>query len=188
MLSAIFGVVGTASQANYTAGNSLRDTFAQYWHSLGLAAHTVNVGIVDNIGYMSEHQALTDRMRSQSQLSGISERQLHDILRWSILQQTAGLCRLGASRMVTGLPFTLPTDSPLLAGQRFHTSLVPQQSRAAAASFGGIDAVHALQMVRKAFSPPAERLVVEVVKLVNTQLVRVFGLSANMEPSEPLSN
>ncbi|KAK4156109.1 hypothetical protein C8A00DRAFT_41378 [Chaetomidium leptoderma] len=188
MLSSISGVVGTAGQANYAAGNSFQDAFARYRHSLGLAAHTVDLGIVDDVGYMSEHQALTDRVRSRSQLSGISESQLHDLLKWSILQQTAGLSRESASQMVTGLPFPLPEDSPLLADKRFHSLLVPQQSRVAT-RFEGIDAVHAFQMLRKASpSLPAEGLVAEAVKLVNQQMVRVLGLSADMEPSKPLSS
>ena len=188
MLSSISGVVGTAGQANYAAGNSFQDAFAQYRHSLGLAAHTINLGIVDDVGYMSEHQALTDRVRSRSQLSGISERQLHDILRWSILQQTTGMSRLGANQMVTGLPFPLPPDSPLLADRRFHSLIVPQQSQAGASPFPEVDAVHAFHMMRKASSIPAERLVAEAIKLVNTQMVRVLGLSADMEPSKPLSS
>jgi hypothetical protein len=49
-----------------------------------------------------------------------------------------------------------------------------------------IDAVHAFQMKRRASSLPAEKLVEEAVKLVNTQMVRLLGLSSDMEPSKPL--
>ncbi|KAH6851375.1 hypothetical protein B0I37DRAFT_353717 [Chaetomium sp. MPI-CAGE-AT-0009] len=67
--------------ANYASENSFQYAFGKYRHWLGLVAYTVDLGI-DDVGYMSEHQRLTDHVRSRSQLSGISEQQLHDILLW----------------------------------------------------------------------------------------------------------
>ncbi|KAK4458706.1 hypothetical protein QBC42DRAFT_19564 [Cladorrhinum samala] len=191
MLSSISGVVGTAGQANYAAGNSFQDAFARYRHSLGLAAHTVDLGIVQDVGYMSEHQALTDRVRSRSQLSGINERQLHEILRLSILQQTVGLSPDPQSRsqMITGLPFPLPEDSPVLADRRFHSLLRPSHSQDSTGS-GAADkgeGVHVFQSMVKA-GLPSEKLVGEAIKLVNKQMVRVLGLSADMEASKSLSS
>lgn len=191
MLSSISGVVGTAGQANYAAGNSFQDAFARYRHSLGLAAHTVDLGIVQDVGYMSEHQALTDRVRSRSQLSGINERQLHEIIRLSILQQTVGLNPDPQSRsqMITGLPFPLPEDSPVLADRRFHSLLRPKHSQdntgSGAADKG--EGVHVFQAMVKA-GLPSEKLVGEAIKLVNKQMVRVLGLSADMEASKSLSS
>ncbi|KAI5927101.1 KR domain-containing protein [Camillea tinctor] len=49
MLSSISGIVGTAGQANYAAENSFQDAFASYRHSLGLAAHTVDLGIIEDL-------------------------------------------------------------------------------------------------------------------------------------------
>lgn len=50
MLSSISGIVGTAGQTNYCAGNSFQDAFALYRHSLGLPAHTIDLGIVEDVG------------------------------------------------------------------------------------------------------------------------------------------
>ncbi|KAK3984635.1 hypothetical protein QBC44DRAFT_10438 [Cladorrhinum sp. PSN332] len=190
MLSSISGVVGTAGQANYAAGNTFQDAFARYRHSLGLAAHTVDLGIVQDVGYMSEHQALTDRVCSRSQLSGINERQLHEILRLAILQQTVGLNRDGqsAGQMITGLPFPLPEDSPVLADRRFHSLLRPRQVQGgAAAARGNGDGINVLHAMVKG-GLPVGKLVAEAVKLVNKQMRRVLGLSADMEAAKSLSS
>ncbi|KAK4222689.1 hypothetical protein QBC38DRAFT_489296 [Podospora fimiseda] len=189
MLSSISGVVGTAGQTNYAAGNSFQDAFARYRHSLGLRAHTVDLGIVQDVGYMSEHHTLTDRVRSRSQLSGINEAQLHEILRLSILQQTVGLNRdsQSASQMITGLPFPMPEDSPVLVDKRFHSLLKAQKAQGENAiedKGDGVSVLHA--MVKGGLH--VEKLVVEAVKLVNTQMRRVLGLSVDMEATKPLSS
>ncbi|KJZ72361.1 hypothetical protein HIM_08287 [Hirsutella minnesotensis 3608] len=189
MLSSISGVVGTAGQANYAAGSSFQDAFARYRHSLGLAAHTVDLGIVEDVGYMSEHQALTGRVLSRSRLSVINEEQLHEILLFSILQQTAGLSVESASQMVTGLPFPLPEDSPILADKRFHSLLMPRQSRQAHVGSGDEESnsIQAFRAMLKA-SVAVEKAVSEAVKIVRRQVVRVLGLAADIEASKPLSS
>ncbi|RYP85007.1 hypothetical protein DL769_001050 [Monosporascus sp. CRB-8-3] len=193
MLSSVSGIVGTAGQANYAAGNSFQDAFASYRDRLGLNSHTVDLGIVEDVGYMSEHQSLTDRVQSRSQLSGINERQLHDILKFSILQQTGnggkGVNQENRGQMITGLPYPLAEESPLLADMRFHSLLVPDAHAPAAVSGGqgGDYDLQAFQLMLKA-SLPVERLIPEMIKLVNKQVVRVLGLTTDMEESKPLSS
>lgn len=46
MLSSVVCVIGNSGQANYAAGNTYEDAFAKYRRSQGLAASTINVGIV----------------------------------------------------------------------------------------------------------------------------------------------
>ncbi|GAW10791.1 hypothetical protein ANO14919_001260 [Xylariales sp. No.14919] len=58
-------ISGIAGQANYAVGNSFQDAFASYRHSLGLTAHTVDLGVVEGVSYMSEHQSLADRVQSR---------------------------------------------------------------------------------------------------------------------------
>lgn len=192
MLSSISGVVGTAGQANYAGGNSFQDAMARYRHSLGLAAHTIDLGIVDDVGYMSEHEALTNRVQSRSQLSSITEAQLLGILRLSILQQTTCLNAESASQMITGLPFPLAEDSPILADARFHRLLVPRQDADDTTSSPGDKSGAALSafksMLKLSSSFSMEKLTAEAVKLVNAQIVRILGLSADIEESKPLSS
>jgi len=48
MLSSTVGCIGNYGQANYAAGNSFLDSFARHRTRQGLAAHTINVGIVSD--------------------------------------------------------------------------------------------------------------------------------------------
>ncbi|KAK8101506.1 hypothetical protein PG999_011880 [Apiospora kogelbergensis] len=90
LLSSISWVVGTISQAYYAAGNAFQDAFVQSRRSLGLAAHSVNLGIIDDVGYISQNETLSSRVQSRSGLPRIGEAQLHEMLRLSVAQQTAG--------------------------------------------------------------------------------------------------
>lgn len=157
---------------------------------------------------MSEHQDLTDRVRSRSKLPGISEKQLHEILKLSILQQQqqsqaaegGGFGIKGfesRSQIITGLSFPLPPDSPVLQSDlRFSSlavSLTPAHSNSADAEdvAGEGDPadseLRVFEAMRKA-ALPAEKLVPEVVRLVGRQFVSSLGLTTDMEKSKPLSS
>ena len=58
MLSSISGVVGQKGQANYAAANVFLDSFAVYRRKLGLKACSVDLGAVEDVGYISEHKDL----------------------------------------------------------------------------------------------------------------------------------
>jgi len=70
---------GHWGQANYNAGNTFLDAFVSYRHSLGLAASTVNIGVMEDVGYLSENLDLLDSLRSTAQYL-IKESQLLDSL------------------------------------------------------------------------------------------------------------
>ncbi|KAL3421600.1 PKSN polyketide synthase for alternapyrone biosynthesis protein [Phlyctema vagabunda] len=56
MLSSIVAIIGNAGQANYCAGNTYQDAFAKYRRNQGLAATTINVGIVsDSAHFIAEN-------------------------------------------------------------------------------------------------------------------------------------
>jgi NADPH:quinone reductase-like Zn-dependent oxidoreductase/short-subunit dehydrogenase len=54
MLASISGFVGNRGQANYAAGNSYQDALAKYRRSLGLAATSVDLGLMQDIGLIAE--------------------------------------------------------------------------------------------------------------------------------------
>ncbi|KAK3683390.1 hypothetical protein B0T22DRAFT_430696 [Podospora appendiculata] len=62
MLSSIAGIIGNASQSNYSAGGAYQDALARYRAAQGLAAVSIDLGAVKNIGYVAEHQAVNDRL------------------------------------------------------------------------------------------------------------------------------
>lgn len=195
MLSSISGVVGTASQANYAAGNAFQDAFALHRHSLGLAAHSVNLGIIEDVGYMSQNEGLSGRVQSRSGLSSIGERQLHEILKLSILLQRRGGGGRAPGQMITGLPSPLPEGSPLMGDVRFRRLLAPRRGGDGAQGAGAGtakdsegEAIRAFHAMLRASSAPAEKLVAEAVRLVNRQMVRALGLAGDVESSKPLNS
>jgi zearalenone synthase (highly reducing iterative type I polyketide synthase) len=63
MLASISGFVGNRGQANYAAGNSYQDALAHHRRSLGLAATSVDLGLMQDIGLIAEqggHSNLKD--------------------------------------------------------------------------------------------------------------------------------
>lgn len=64
--SSISYVVGQIGQANYSSANAYLAAFAQYRHSLGLPASVLNVGVMNDVGYVVENQALLDQFRALS--------------------------------------------------------------------------------------------------------------------------
>jgi len=58
------GIIGQSGQANYAAGNTFNDAFVQYRHSLGLRASVLDIGVVEDIGYVSEKPHILESLRA----------------------------------------------------------------------------------------------------------------------------
>ena len=55
MLASIAGTVGNAGQTAYAASNTFLDAFASYRKNLGLPACAIDIGIVEDVGYVFEN-------------------------------------------------------------------------------------------------------------------------------------
>ncbi|KAL5050179.1 hypothetical protein BDW71DRAFT_195088 [Aspergillus fruticulosus] len=66
LFSSWSGLVGQSGQANYAAGNAFLDAFAQYRHSLGRPCSAINIGVVEDVGYVSRNPHLLDHFRATS--------------------------------------------------------------------------------------------------------------------------
>src|SRR4051794_23502094 len=62
LLSSICGVAGARGQSNYSAANAFLDSFASYRLSLGLHANSVNLGVIEDVGYVNEHSEIQRRL------------------------------------------------------------------------------------------------------------------------------
>ncbi|TVY33337.1 Fumagillin dodecapentaenoate synthase [Lachnellula subtilissima] len=114
LLSSIGGIYGNPGQGDYAAGNAFLDAFASYRQSLGLAACSVDLGVVEDVGYMMEYDDLQSRYDSTI-WHGIDERLLRKIFAFSIQQQhTPPIDIQSASQIITGIRLPQPEDSPLL--------------------------------------------------------------------------
>jgi hypothetical protein len=63
LFSSVLALVGQYGQANYAAANTFLDSFVQYRHSLGLAASVIDLGIMEDIGFVSELPSLLDNLK-----------------------------------------------------------------------------------------------------------------------------
>ncbi|WYZ42231.1 hypothetical protein EsH8_V_001126 [Colletotrichum jinshuiense] len=57
------GIHGYPGQANYAAANTFLDTFAQYRRRLGLSCSVLDLGAVEDVGYVSRTQEVGDAIR-----------------------------------------------------------------------------------------------------------------------------
>ncbi|KAM3149801.1 hypothetical protein ABEW05_009893 [Botrytis cinerea] len=113
MLSSICGVVGQTEQANYSASSSFLDTFSVYRQELGLKARSIDLGVIEDVGYVSSNENVSKKLNTQH-WTPINESLLHKILRFSILQQTsAPISANSTTQMITGVPVPLHPDSSL---------------------------------------------------------------------------
>ncbi|KAK2048031.1 putative polyketide synthase [Colletotrichum somersetense] len=88
LFSSICGMVGYYGQANYAASNTFLDAFVQYRHDRGLAASVIDIGAVDDVGFISRTPAAKETMLAMSGRL-ISEQDFLEGLHLAIAQSTA---------------------------------------------------------------------------------------------------
>ncbi|RFU77059.1 polyketide synthase [Trichoderma arundinaceum] len=120
LFSSVASFYGQWGQANYGAGNAFLDSFVSYRHSLGLAASSLNIGIVGDVGYMTEKNSLLDSIRSTGQCIS-TETDLLDCLELMIKRSMPSTVdradstsnrRVQKSTIAMGIRCTLPFSSP----------------------------------------------------------------------------
>ncbi|KAI0391303.1 hypothetical protein F5Y17DRAFT_18304 [Xylariaceae sp. FL0594] len=198
MLSSISGVVGNKGQANYAAANAFLDAFAHYRHAQGLAANSVDLGAIEDVGYIAEQAGSGLEARfDKKQWTPINEGTLRRILTYSILQQQQGQGQ-GSAQLITGVTFPLPNDgSSELAGEaRFgylfnsSSNAVVSDEEGGGTGGGGAaadQAIKAFRLLRESSSGAEPGTVLKaVVQLVSAQVVRVLRLETEVEPGKPL--
>ncbi|KAL7929292.1 hypothetical protein V8C35DRAFT_331814 [Trichoderma chlorosporum] len=186
LLSSISGVVGQKGQANYSAANVFLDAFSQYRRSLGLASHSVDLGVIEDVGYVAEQGGMRQHF-DDKQWTGINEAMLHRILFYSILQQTDTINKDSADQMITGIPVPQPPDSELAYDARF--SLLFGSNEGSAALQGGNSDerdIQAFQLLRSS-TPDHAVLLATAVELTGAKFTKTLRLSDAIEPGKSLA-
>ena len=87
LFSSFSGIVGHWGQANYAAANTFLDTFTQYRHQQGLSASVLDIGAMDDVGYVSQNAEVQQHFRSTA-VYALHKPELLDSLHLAILRST----------------------------------------------------------------------------------------------------
>lgn len=187
LLSSLSGIIGQKGQANYAAGSAFLDAFALYRHSLGLAAHSVDLGVIEDVGYIAERDGMQSRLDIK-QWTGINEQVLHKILSYSIFQQTDTINRDSAAQMITGIPVPQPPDSDLSLDARFSALFISDDgSTRGKAGSGAEKEIQAFLLLHTSGADHAA-LLSSAVEIVSAQLTKILRLGDPIEPAKSLSS
>ncbi|KAL9094794.1 MAG: hypothetical protein Q9165_003065 [Trypethelium subeluteriae] len=189
LLSSLSGIVGHLAQANYAAANAFLNSFALYRQKIGLRACSIDLGAIEDVGYLSERIELAERVDFRS-FSGINENQLHKIICTSILQQMHCTSPVATpSEIVTGIIFPQSSDSSLrhdirfasLFGTSYDTS--SRSNDDTGTSRGHVQAF--LNLLKAETS--RNTLIGAALELMNRQLMKLLRLDEPIEADRPLS-
>ncbi|TVY85232.1 Highly reducing polyketide synthase FUM1 [Lachnellula suecica] len=64
LFSSLSGFGGQPGQANYASANAFLDAFVQCRHSLGLPASVLDIGAMDDVGYLSQNTEILESLRA----------------------------------------------------------------------------------------------------------------------------
>jgi aryl carrier-like protein len=118
------GIIGQSGQANYASGNTFNDAFVQYRQSLHLPASVLDIGVVEDIGYVSANPQLLETLRAAGfyllsetdLLDGlqliISRSTLPAVLQNSTTKPTRTNPFMNPAQVVMGMRSTLPLGDP----------------------------------------------------------------------------
>ena len=85
LFSSLSGLIGQVGQANYAAANTFLDSFVRYRHGMNLPAATLDIGLVGDIGYLSEKPSVLNQLQSLG-IQEIQEATLLKALRLAIVR------------------------------------------------------------------------------------------------------
>lgn len=193
LLSSISGLCGSKGQANYAAANAFLDAFAKYRsETLGQPTTSVDLGIIEDVGYMAEHQELQDRY-DRHVWHPLNERLLRKVFGFSILQQDAQQAPnpSSAAHMVTGIQVPQPVQSSLLQSDTRFSFLFSGSAdeKGQQRHEGGISTDRGIRAVLVMIKAKAEtRAVLDAtVDVLSKYLAKSLRLAQELNPSRPLS-
>ncbi|KAL8841188.1 MAG: hypothetical protein Q9170_001042 [Blastenia crenularia] len=197
MLSSTSGIVGNKGQANYAAANTFLDAFASYRKNLGLRANTVDLGLIEDVGYVAEQDSSLQVRFDKRQWTPIDESMLRKILTYSILQQAA-IAPLNAdssAEMITGVGYPLPQDAAELVREPRFSYLFSSRAGGNTSGMddgdGGSDqagqAIKQFRILHKSGTADVATLCNACVEVISAQFVKILRLEAEPEPGRPLT-
>ena len=105
LFSSISCVVGQWGQANYASANCFLESFVQYRHSLGLPASALSIGVMEDVGYVSQNRAVLDQLKATNYYT-LREQDLLDALQLIMTPSSVG--KTSSAQLAIGLRSTKP--------------------------------------------------------------------------------
>ena len=100
--SSLCGIVGKETMANYSAGNVYVDALARYRIQLGEKAVSLDLGIMEDEGFLAENPDLMTKMKASGTLISINPVQLHALLAY-FCNPSLGLLSPSQSQVLIGI-------------------------------------------------------------------------------------
>ncbi|PVH95312.1 putative polyketide synthase [Periconia macrospinosa] len=116
LFSSLSGIIGQPGQTHYAAANTFLDAFVGYRKSLGLKASSIDLGAIQDVGYISRTKGLLQNMSSGGFMP-LREQEMLDSVSLAMKSQstdTSGSSLLSSeqSTFTVGLRSTIPLDVP----------------------------------------------------------------------------
>jgi len=186
LFSSISGLVGLKGQANYSAANTFLDAFVQYRHSQGLPASVIDIGVMEDIGYVSEHSYVLDALKS-THLHMLHEQDLLDGLQLAIERSlptsqspatpSIAQTHINPSQIVIGLRSSLPLSAPsnrTIWKRDPRMSLYRNMERHDASNAASTTNNHLKDFLRDIATDPARLLAPATVPFLATEIGRTL--------------
>lgn len=197
LMSSLSGFIGKEGQGNYAAANSFLDAFASYRRQQGLCAHSIDIGAIDDVGYVADDEHGLENKINWTQWIAINETTLRRLLTYSILQQdrAAPLNPSSRTQLIAGIAYPFPADGSHTTREPRFSHLCAARGGAAGAHAGGQDdqaadqaaqAIRALHTLQKAGEDDAT-LSKAVTDVLASQFAKILGLGDQViEPGKAL--
>lgn len=190
LLSSMSGIIGQKAQANYSAANVFMDAFANYRHSQGLPAHSLDLGIIEEVGFAAREGGIQERMDDKIWL-GVNESMVRRMFKYSILQQMQQPINPdSATQLIIGISLPQRPGSDLESDARFSALFMNdssgEQHKNGEAGDENAKAVQAFLLLHRSKADKGS-LVVAGVEVLNRQFMKTLRLTEAMEPARSLS-
>ncbi|EAA29886.2 hypothetical protein GE21DRAFT_5309 [Neurospora crassa] len=175
MLSSLVGVVGFASQSNYSAGGTFQDSLATHRVAHGLPGVSLDLPVVKSVGYLADHpdsEKTIDSLKRHG-FTALAEDEVLAAIGSAIQTPFAGPLTLGLNCGPSGQP---SLDAPLARDARF-AQLKHRAVKSSSTSQSSVSATTGDLSSLLASSQSIEEAVTHTLEAISKKLQDIFMIA-----------